>query len=415
MSQVRLSSRPVSPLTFIAARFCVVVAFASACLSIPLMGQWTPEFHLTSGDIVQTVAVYVVGFLIALLFFARLSNSIGRKYSVIAALVFGLASTAAFIGAGSLTGLLLGRFLQGLYCGLTSSAAMSWAIDSAPARNAWLGPAVSTAAPGVGFTIGTVSAGALMQYGGADSTVIFEGLLVIQAAALAAAFLAQETNPGTEALVSALMPKVSVPSRYRPRLVLAESAFIGCWALVCFFQGFSAMTAQTVFETETPVAMLTTAVYLMIVLPNTFGAVAMGKFNPKRFLVILTGLYFIFGNILFWSINESLPVMFCISAVVAGAVMGGICSLALKLLTQGAKPEERAPLISALYLAGQIGTTIPSFAIAFLARTSGFSTIAVIFGVWFALVFVAVVWALKRLEHLEAIEKVSAVGQKSAA
>lgn len=82
----------------------------------------------------MTVLLYVIGNACSLLFFARLSEVIGRRGAVFVSLLFGLAACAFFLLANTPAFLMAGRLLQGLACGITTTAAMSWCVDSAPPR-----------------------------------------------------------------------------------------------------------------------------------------------------------------------------------------------------------------------------------------------------------------------------------------
>ena len=107
----------------------------------------------------MTVFAYIGGCLAVLLFFSKLSNYFGRKITVILALAIGIASCLCFIDPHNASALFLGRLLQGVFAGLVTSAAMSWTVDTAPKSYAWLGTALSSAGPGIGFIFGTVLSG----------------------------------------------------------------------------------------------------------------------------------------------------------------------------------------------------------------------------------------------------------------
>lgn len=80
------------------------------------------------------------------------------------------------------------------------------------------------------------------------------------------------------------------------------------------------------------------------------------------------------------------PILFAVLLVLCGFIMGAICSLALKLLMEYADITERAQTISTLYLAGYLGTSIPSFLLGYFVPNAGLGTIGLAFSVglhWF--------------------------------
>ena len=77
--------------------------------------------------------------------------------------------------------------------------------------------------------------------------------------------------------------------------------------------------------------------------------------------------------------------------------MGGICSLSLKLLLKDAALTERAQTISSLYLAGYLGTGIPSFIIGTFVTNATVPVIGFVFFGWFSLIWVATALFQRRL------------------
>ena len=67
-----------------------------------------------------------------------------------------------------------------------------------------------------------------------------------------------------------------------------------------------------------------------------------------------------------------------------------------KLLMECADITERAQTISTLYLAGYLGTSIPSFLLGYFVPNAGLGTIGLTFFGWFALVWISA-FAFRRL------------------
>ena len=64
-----------------------------------MMSVWAHDLALTNADIAMTVVAYFGGCVATLLFFARLSNFLGRKPVVLLSLIFG--SIASFLFANA--------------------------------------------------------------------------------------------------------------------------------------------------------------------------------------------------------------------------------------------------------------------------------------------------------------------------
>src|SRR4051794_33095038 len=111
--------------------------------------------------------------MVALVVLGRVSNHVGRRPVAIAALLLTAAGTLVLTQVHSVEPLIAGRVLQGIGCGLATSALAAFIVDSAPASPAWLASAVTTGSPMVGLTLGALGAGALAEYGPAPRTMAY--------------------------------------------------------------------------------------------------------------------------------------------------------------------------------------------------------------------------------------------------
>lgn len=356
--------------TFSVAAFCVIICFAATAIPVPLIAIWTQALSLTTFEVSMTVFAYVGGCLTVLLFFSKLSNYLGRRATVILTLAIGIASCLCFIAPQNASAIILGRLLQGVFAGLATSAAMSWTVDTAPKSHAWLGTALSAAGPGIGFILGTV---------------------------LAAAIPAVETmQPGAVSLIRALTPSFGIPPKARRVFPLCAVSYIGTWALSTWFQGFSAMIGSAVFTDGQPSPASAALTYMLLVAPYAAGGILCGKLNPRKMLLPLLTGYLVSGTGMFAAAAYARPILFAVLLVLCGFIMGAICSLALKLLMECADITERAQTISTLYLAGYLGTSIPSFLLGYFVPNAGLGTIGLTFFGWFALVWISA-FAFRRL------------------
>lgn len=402
---------PRRGLTFAAASFSILTAFGASALPVPLMARWTDAFHLTTGAIGMTVVAYVAGCFLALLFLARLSEGVGRRGAVLAGLVFGVLSTIVLLRAQAPADLMTARLLQGLYCGVTTTAAMSWAVDAAPLGAPWLGAAMSSAGPLLGFVAATVAAGVVLETGAAGPAGIFTMLLVLQSAAALLTLCAAETLRSRN-MRRAFTPAVIPPAGCGRRLAVSAAGIVGTWALTCFFQGFSAKVAAQLWGADAPLPLLSSAVYLMLVLPNAAGGFASARFEPKRIVPPAAALFGIFGTAAFAAAALKAPMLYVPAMVLCGLMQGALTAQSLKLLLAGSSPADRARLIAAVYLIGYLGTGIPNFCVMAAGGAATFTNIALGFALWFALTFAAVLFFLKRLEAAQSAASATSAASK---
>lgn len=376
--------------SFLVAAFCLISCFITAATAIPMMAFWTQDLALNASEVAMSVVSYFAGCVLTLVLFARLSNFLGRKPVVIAALAFGALACYIFSISQSPYDLYVGRFLQGLSCGLATSAGMSWVVDTAPPTRAWLGTALTAAGPNIGLALGTLLTGLFIEYNVLNPQELFDACVFLLLLGIFLSVFGTETmRLGTECIGQVLIPKIAIPARLKRLFLLSITAFIGTWGVSSFFQGFSAQFAQIVFgESNVLLAALT---YLLLIVPTAVAGLVTGRFNPsKALLVMITTFAFGSGGV-FITLNFEAPLVFMVFVAICGASIGGACCSGLKLLLLDASLRERAGLISALYLGAYVGSGIPNFSIGQFARDASMTTISMGFFVWIAATWLIII------------------------
>ena len=355
-----------------------------------MMAYWVQDLKLSSSEVAMSVVNYFAGCVLTLILFARLSNFLGRKPVVIAALAFGAIACYLFSVGQSPSDLYIGRFLQGLSCGLATSACMSWVVDTAPPARAWLGTAMTSAGPNIGLSLGTLLTGLIIEYNVLNPTLLFDACVALLIFCIVLAVLGTETMKlGTESIGQVLIPKIAIPARLRRLFILSITAFIGTWGVSSFFQGFSAQFAQIVFgETSVLLAAIT---YLLLIIPIAIFGLISGRFNPSKTLLLMSTSFLFGAGGVFLTLDMQSPALFMIFVVICGAAQGGTCCSGLKLLLMDATLRERAGLISALYLGAYVGSGIPNFSIGQLAKDVSITTIANGFCLWIVVMWLIIV------------------------
>ena len=376
--------------SFFVASFCLITCFVTAATAIPMMAYWVQDLKLSSSEVAMSVVNYFAGCVLTLILFARLSNFLGRKPVVIAALAFGAIACYLFSVGQSPSDLYIGRFLQGLSCGLATSACMSWVVDTAPPARAWLGTAMTSAGPNIGLSLGTLLTGLIIKYNVLNPTLLFDACVALLIFCIVLAVLGTETmRLGTESIGQVLIPKIAIPTRLRRLFILSITAFIGTWGVSSFFQGFSAQFAQIVFGESS--VLLAAITYLLLIIPIAVFGLVSGRFNPSKTLLLMSTIFLFGAGGVFLTLDMKSPVLFMVFVLICGTAQGGTCCSGLKLLLMDATLRERAGLISALYLGAYVGSGIPNFSIGQLTEDVSMTTIANGFCLWIAVMWLIIV------------------------
>src|SRR3954447_18595977 len=155
----------------IAATFALLTT--GGTLPIPLYTLWGADFGFGAATTTWVFAIYVVGTLLALIFFGGLSDQVGRRPLALAALIVTVLSTLFFIFAANVPMLLTARFISGVGVGLITSAATAALAEVYQGQTKAIPSMVSTAANMGGLGLGPLVAGLVAEYLGAPTTLVF--------------------------------------------------------------------------------------------------------------------------------------------------------------------------------------------------------------------------------------------------
>jgi hypothetical protein len=161
--------------------------FCAAGAPSPLYGVYRAQLGFSATTLTAVFAIYALVLLATLLVFGSVSDYLGRRRVILAALVVTAGACAVFLAARSVGLLFAARALQGLAVGTATGALGAALIDLQP-EGSGLAPLITTAAPLLGLGAGALGASALAQYGPAPTRLVW--WLLLGASVAAAAFLA---------------------------------------------------------------------------------------------------------------------------------------------------------------------------------------------------------------------------------
>jgi MFS family permease len=367
-----------SRIGFVGAACSLVAVFAASASPIPLYELYRRTDRLSHADLSLTAVAYFVAVMAALVVLGRLSNHLGRRPVALAALAITAAGTLVLTEVHSVVPLTAGRVLQGIGCGLASSALAAFIVDSAPQSPKWLASAVTTGSPMVGLTLGALGSGALAEYGPAPRTLIYLVAVGVLLACAALIVAARETVPRKPGAVGSLRPQVRVPTSARGLLPAASATFVATWALGGFYQAFGpSVAADQLGTTNTLIAAV---VFASLMAPSAIGAPLAGRTTPARAQRI--GIVVFFGGVvaILLSLHGGAVVPFIIASAVAGAAQGVTFAGSMRALLAHATAAERAGVLSAIYLISYGGAAIPGLIAGQLSRSLSLFDIALGYG-----------------------------------
>jgi MFS family permease len=129
--------------------------FFAAGAPSPLYGIYRAQLWFSAITLTAVFAIYALVLLLTLLVFGSVSDYLGRRRVILAALMVTAGACAVFLAAHSVWLLFAARALQGLAVGTATGALGAALIDLQP-EGSGLAPLVTTAAPLLGLGAGAL-------------------------------------------------------------------------------------------------------------------------------------------------------------------------------------------------------------------------------------------------------------------
>ena len=347
---------------------------ASGAAPTPLYHQYQESFGLTPFAVTIIFAAYVLSLLAALLTVGSLSDYIGRRPAILAALVLNVVSMAMFMAADSAATLIAARALQGFASGLATAALGAAILDNDRSR----GPILNSITAFCGLAAGSLGAGILVTYAPDPRQLVYVVLLVLSAIEALVLWSMPETAQLRAGAVASLRPHVSVPAQARSVLVRLTPVTIASWALGGFY--FSLMPALVRVATGVTLPVVGGLVVSALTLSGALSVLSLRTISPRR---ILNGGIpaLAFGvAVTLAGVHEQLVWLMLLGTVIAGVGFGAAFSGTMRTILPLAKVDERAGLLSAFYVEGYLSFSLPAVLTGFTVPMVGLTVAAYAYG-----------------------------------
>jgi predicted MFS family arabinose efflux permease len=323
----------------------------------PLLVAYEQKWGFPAAMLNVAFAVYAVGFLLAALTLGSLSDHLGRRPVLIAALVVQVASNVLFLVATDVSWVIAGRVVQGIAGGAATSAFTAVLVELASDDRKRLATALGSVSLSGGLALGSLLAGLAIQLTVAANTIVFVVLTALTVLGGIAVLASAETVTRNAGAVRSMIPRVSVPGPARAEFLAAAPVVAAVWMLAGLSGGLAPNMVRSVFHHDSPfvggfAGFLAPAVATVI-------SLAFVNVRPRRAVVIgirasLVGAGAIIGGVL----AGILPLMLAGQAI-AGVGFGAAFTAALQLLIPLVRAHERAGLVAAIYVVSYVAFGLP--------------------------------------------------------
>ncbi|TMG67033.1 MAG: MFS transporter [Chloroflexi bacterium] len=369
----------LSSATAFAATSAIFVLFAAAASApTPLYVVYQKAWGFSPTTLTVIFAVYVFGLIGSLLTVGALSDHIGRRPVLGAAIALEAFAFVAFLFAGNVVGLLVARVAQGIATGIAFSTLGATLVDLNPPHAPGRAGLVNGIAPISGLALGSLGCGALVQFAPAPTHLVFALLLVGTGLAAVAVVLLPETSAGRPGVLASLIPVVGIPSRLRPDVYALVPIIVASWALGGLFLSLGPSVAAGLFG-------LTNHLVGGLVVTLLCGTGAMSAFAlrhwPTRRVLGISATTLSAGIALSLAGVESQAVVLAVGGtVVAGVGFGASALGSFGTLARIAGPDERSELLAAALVIAYLAFSLPALAAGLAATSFGLHPTTVVYG-----------------------------------
>jgi MFS family permease len=343
--------------------------FLGAILPTPLYPLYREAFGFSGVMLTLIYAVYVLGNLMALLFFGRLSDQIGRRKVSVPAIGIAIVSAIVFAAASGTPWLFAGRALSGFATGLVSGTATAWIAELYAGSRKGGGARIAAAANFFGNAAGPLLSGLLAQFAPSPLRLPFYVYLAVLFAVGVAIFVAPETvtKPRDWRGVE-LKPRLGVPPNIRLPFVAPAVAGFCTFALIGFYSALIPNVLGDGLHLHAPIV-------AGVIVCALFGIAAITVLSTGRLgsqatmfgalALLLPSVWLLVAAEVF----KSLPILLIAAAV--GGVAGGLGYRgSLEVINRIAPADRRAEVVSSYLIALFAGNSLPVIGIGLLSAAT---------------------------------------------
>jgi MFS family permease len=323
----------------------------------PLYHAYSVLWHFSPLTLTLIYATYAFGVLASLLLAGGVSDDVGRRPVLLAALGGLMAATVLFIVADSAAWLFAARAIQGVSTGAALSAASAALLDLHPRRDpAAAGLANGTAAT-AGIGLGILVSSALVRIGWEPRVLPYAVLLALAAIALAGVYWMPEPVPARSSFRLTIQ-RPRVPAVVRPQFVLAGLAVLSSWSIAALFFSLGPQLALHLFHSTNVivsgigiVALAGSATLAQLLTAPTAPWVAASTGS----IALAAGMVLI----VLASASDS-SIAYLVGSIVGGAGFGAAFLGGLRALVAAIPPEQRAAVMAAFFVVAYGSLSVPA-------------------------------------------------------
>jgi MFS family permease len=348
----------------------LAVMFVGAIMPTPLYPLYQHTFGFSGITLTLIYAVYVLGNLLALLFFGRLADQVGRRGAMLPAIGFGIASTVVFAAAAGTAWLFAARALSGFSTGLATGAATAWIAELYTGRGNGAAARIAASANFFGCATGPLFGSVLAQFTPWPLRLpylVYLGLLCTVAVAIV--FVPETVSNPKRYGEAALRPRLGVPRAIRLQFVSPAVSGFATFSLIGFYAALIPnLLAESLHQSAPTVAGAIVGEVFGIAAITILSTAQLGSqaamFSALALLV--PAAWLLVGA----ELARSMPLLL-LAAALCGIAGGLGYRGSLEVINRIAPADQRSEVVSSYLIALFAGNSVPVIGIGVLAAMAG--------------------------------------------
>lgn len=327
---------------------------AASSAPTPLYRLYQQLWQFSPVTLTLIFATYAFTLLGSLLIIGSLSDYIGRRPVIIAAIFLQIISMSFFLFASDVSMLFIARGLQGIATGLAVSAIGAAILDFSKLQ----GSLINSIAPMVGMAVGIFLTCSILQFSAQPLQLVFEFLCLLLVCELILSFFTPEIAQKRSGALASLKPNMAIPPQTKSALLSISPINIALWMVSGFFLSLMPSLLAKIFHTSS--SWLNGIMFIALALSGAAGILTLRKSTNYRILLTGTLSIAIGSTILFLAINLTNAIVLFLGSIITGVGFGTAFMGAIRTVMPLALPEERAGLMAAFFVESYLAFSIPA-------------------------------------------------------
>lgn len=365
VSRQLLARRLPSTAAFYLQASILVFFLAGSSAPTPLYALYQARWGFSPITTTVVFGVYALAVLLALLVAGSLSDHVGRRPVLLAAVAAQAVTMLIFATADGVPALLVARVVQGLSTGAAAGAIGAGLLDLHKAK----GTLANAVAPLFGTASGALGSGVLVQYLPAPTHLVFLslfGIFVVQEVGVF--FMAESANRRPGALKS-LRPQFGLPEAVRRPALLAVPMLAAAWALPGFYGSVGPALIRRIAGSNS--AVLGGLGLFVLAVGGATAIAALRSASPRSEMHVGSVALLAGVAITLVAVTDSAAAPFFVGTFIAGAGLGAAFQGVIRTVMPLAAPHQRAGVLSILYVVSYLAMGAPAVGAGFLVVHGG--------------------------------------------